>query len=232
MSIHRLLAIVSILLLPFSSLAETVYIIDKIEVGLHTNAKLNSPIQKLVVTGTPLEIQQRGVDMSKVKTLDGTVGWVNTAYLVDQAPGGANSNQQKIQELQSALSRSETEIKQLKSDLSNINTIQESKELKSMKLKVAELEAQLSKEKKSTIPTSSTESTAELDTIKQKNVALEQTIAQLKQQVSGNSPAIQTQFTQSSTVLWIILGAIIIGIILGILLLDLYRRHQHGGFRI
>ncbi len=236
MAKYLLLTILSMLLIPFSSLAETVNIIDNIKVGLHADAKINSPIIKILPTGSALEIQQRGVDMSKVKDQEGNIGWVNTAYLseqtVNQTNNGAN---QKVQALETELSRAETEIKQLKHDLSNVKTIQESKELKSMKLKVAELEAKLSKQKKSTKSTNTTDSShlsAELEATKQRNMELEQIVSDLKNQTANSNPRAQTPVNISKTLLWIILFAIVIGIVLGMVLLDFYKRRQHGGFRV
>lgn len=221
-----------ILMMPFSAFAEKVYIIDRIEVGMHTNAKLSSPILKIIATGTELEMQQRGVDMSKVKDNEGTIGWVNTAYLVEQTPGSTNTNNQKVLELQSALNRSQTEIKQLKKDLSNINNIQESKQLKSMKLKVAELEAELSKAKTSKNTTNPQQVSADLEALTQKNLELEEIISKLKDQPEQNPLLSSNQLSNSSNLLWIILFAVLLGIVFGILIFDFYKRHQHGGFRV
>ncbi len=62
--------------------AETVYVIDELKIGLHESASINSPIVKLVPSGTELTVMERGDDLVKVKEPEGQQGWINNKYLV------------------------------------------------------------------------------------------------------------------------------------------------------
>ena len=66
--------------------AETVYVIDHLAVGVHENKTLNSPIIKVLPTGTALEVLEREEAFVKVRTDDGLEGWVDKNYVMEDKP--------------------------------------------------------------------------------------------------------------------------------------------------
>ena len=66
--------------------AETAYVIDKLLVGVHQGQDLDSAIVKVLPTGTKLEVVKRDGELALVKDDGGTSGWVDSAYLMAEAP--------------------------------------------------------------------------------------------------------------------------------------------------
>lgn len=66
--------------------AETVYVIDKLLVGIHEQKNLDSAIVKVLPTGSVLEVLERDGDLALVRDTEQIEGWVDTAYLTDEQP--------------------------------------------------------------------------------------------------------------------------------------------------
>lgn len=66
--------------------AETVYVIDKLLVGVHAEKSLDSPIIKALPTGTQLEVLKREGDLAQIKGPEGVTGWVDAVYLSKEQP--------------------------------------------------------------------------------------------------------------------------------------------------
>ena len=66
--------------------ANTVYVIDQINIGLHESSRFDSAIAVMIGSGTPLEILERDGNVAKVKTPEGKEGWVDLNYVNASAP--------------------------------------------------------------------------------------------------------------------------------------------------
>ena len=66
--------------------ANTVYVIDQINIGLHESSRFDSAIAVMIGSGTPLEILERDGNVAKVKTPEGKEGWVDLNYVKASAP--------------------------------------------------------------------------------------------------------------------------------------------------
>lgn len=66
--------------------AESVYVIDKLLVGVHEDKDLDSAIIKVLPTGTKLEVLERDGELAQVVDPDQVKGWVDAAYLTDEPP--------------------------------------------------------------------------------------------------------------------------------------------------
>lgn len=64
--------------------AKTMYVTDRIEIGLRSGTGLEYRILGRVKTGDRVEVLESERNWSKVRLADGTVGWINTTFLVDQ----------------------------------------------------------------------------------------------------------------------------------------------------
>lgn len=74
------------LLLCSTAAAETLYVTDQLYLGLYASKEASGRPLSTVVSGTPLNVLERGARVAKVRTPDGSVGWVKTAYLVADKP--------------------------------------------------------------------------------------------------------------------------------------------------
>ncbi len=219
-------------LAPALASAETAYVIDRIEVGLHVENDIESPIQKLVGTGTELEVLQRGDDFSQVETLSGETGWINSAYLIDEKPGTIFENTTDSV-LQTELESAKSEIENLRNQLATTDDTEASEQIKTMRLKIGELQAELTQLR---IDNDSQENNDELyeriSRVEQEKIELQGIIDEL------NNPGDETSIKQylanlfSKRNLLYFLSILIAGAIIGISIFDLISRRRHGGFRI
>ncbi|MEM7255485.1 MAG: TIGR04211 family SH3 domain-containing protein [Pseudomonadota bacterium] len=65
---------------------ETGYIIDQLLAGMHRDRTLDSPIIKVLPSGSKLEVLTKGEDFTQVRTEDGTLGWVDSSYVMNEKP--------------------------------------------------------------------------------------------------------------------------------------------------
>ena len=68
---------------------ETVYVTDKLLVGVHAEKTVDSPILKVFPSGTTFEVLKREGDFAQVKGPDGITGWVDASYLTADQPAAA-----------------------------------------------------------------------------------------------------------------------------------------------
>lgn len=68
--------------------AETGYVADSCDIPIRRGASTRYKILRMAPSGTPLQILETSdaEGYAKVKTPEGTVGWILTRYLMDQAP--------------------------------------------------------------------------------------------------------------------------------------------------
>lgn len=94
--------------------AETVYVSDRFEIGVHDNTNLDSVILAVITSGTPLEVVSRNGEFVQVSTPDGTTGWVDARYIVSKQPSVAMHDERdaKLQQAQRTLgdARAENEV--------------------------------------------------------------------------------------------------------------------------
>ncbi|MDH3309450.1 MAG: TIGR04211 family SH3 domain-containing protein [Gammaproteobacteria bacterium] len=70
----------------FAAQAETVYIAERIRIGLRAEIPETSSIVKTVDTGIPLEIIERFDKLTRVRDPQGAEGWIETRYLSSEPP--------------------------------------------------------------------------------------------------------------------------------------------------
>jgi SH3 domain protein len=69
--------------------ADTVYVSDRFEIGIHESTNIDSVIIAVIPSGTPLEVLDRDGEFVEVSTPDGIRGWVDARYVVDEKPNVA-----------------------------------------------------------------------------------------------------------------------------------------------
>ena len=221
--------------MPLIALAETVYINDKVTVGLHQDKDVDSAITKTLTSGTALEVLKRDTPLTQVKEPAGTIGWIDNRYLADAAPGRS-----QLLQLQEKAGKLEAELSALKANSQNISPSSDAdaqkfamvlkenqslqQQLQSEQLKAGELQAQASELRNQLSQAGARErSTVETDS----------------QATSGiTMTGIQDKFgfiTDNLNWRTILAGmavCIVIGLIGGAWLMDWAFRRRHGGFRI
>ena len=84
----RRLAACTALLVLFSTApgAESLWVTDRLLLGIHEDSSLGSTIVKVVASGVKLEVLDRDGELARVRAEDGTTGWIDAGYLTAQTP--------------------------------------------------------------------------------------------------------------------------------------------------
>ena len=155
------------------SYAETLYVTDRILLGLHSEASEDSPLLDSVPSGTAVQVLESAGAFKRVRLPNGKTGWISSGYLVANKPASAqvdqlSAKQKKLEaELKSTkekLKKSNREIQVRRDQLSNANTTIE----------------ELKKNKGAVVPQVDTKMAEELATANQEVENLKQKIAQLE----------------------------------------------------
>lgn len=92
---------------------ETMYVTDKLFLGLYANPDGGGDAVTTLVSGTPLQVLERNKYYSRVRTAQGAEGWVKSAYLVEEKPPRL-----LLTELQTQRDQFATQLESTKSALS------------------------------------------------------------------------------------------------------------------
>ncbi len=97
---------------------EFAYVTDSLQLRVYSNASADSDVLQIIDSGDSVEVFATQDGFSQVTTYDGTVGWVKSAFLVEEPPAKLlyYSVSEKNKEL-------ETEIDMLKNGVQDIDTI-------------------------------------------------------------------------------------------------------------
>ena len=117
---------------------EFAYVTDSLQLRVYSNASADSDVLQTIDSGDSVEVFATQGGFSQVTTYDGTVGWVKSAFLVEEPPAKLlyYSVSEKNKEL-------ETEIDSLKNGVQDIATIIDNE---SETNKISELQTALAKE--------------------------------------------------------------------------------------
>ena len=207
--------------------AEVAYVTDKIKIGLHQEASNESPIIKLVPSGTKLNIIERENDLIYAEEPEGVRGWVNSQNILNSKPGRT-----KVIELETVNKELEKKILTLQNESGKLISNEElEKKLNTERLKVGELQVELTniKSKAGNIE-SNNKLLADINHLKNAN---KQLINQLESSgIVSDENGNQISSKNSSLKFISFMIIFIFGIIGGILILDFINRRRHGGFRV
>lgn len=216
--------------------AETVYVVDELKIGLHNDRTIDSPIIKLVSSGTSLFVIERDDDLIHVQEAGGTKGWINNKYVVIKKPG--KTLIRELEENNKTLKQVIAQLKTKKMTTSTIDTEVQKKleqQLNSERLKAGDLQAQLAALKANVANIDDSEKfLADIKTLQEKNQQLLSLLESSGIQVNSNIKSLNessfiNKIKQMSFMLFIVF---LIGLAGGVFILDLYNRRRHGGFRI
>ncbi len=92
--------------------AETLYVAERMLVGLRAEAVDTSPVVKSVESGKPLEVLQRQDRFVQVRDPQGAEGWIDARYLTPDPPARA-----QLANLQDQLNQSQAQAAEAKTQL-------------------------------------------------------------------------------------------------------------------
>lgn len=206
-----------IMAMPASALAESAFIIDRVEAGLHEGRSVDSPIIKLLPTGSKLEILERNDNRVQVRDATGTVGWLDQRFLMPDKP-----TRQLLNEAEAELERTRAKLQRLQEQQSANGNDNVSAEYQQLRQTRDRLENELAAER-------------------DKVARLRARVSDLeKPSTVATPPADQSAFRTALQLFRayprigaaVLLVPLVIGLILGAWLLDYRNRRRHGGFRI
>lgn len=238
------------LALPGLIQAETMYVTSKLQVGLHEDKSLNSPIIQIVPSNTALEIIKQDEQMSYVTGPNGASGWVDNSYLVPEPT--ATGNNTELNQFKDQLAQAETKIKQLQTQLANAGTgasgdqakqlSAENKKLqqdfKAERMKTGKLTVELAELRKRIGQNNDNASLyKELERLEQRNKTLEIELAKAMEMTLADGTKLSEINARDTSVsmrnmLLYLAFTLVIGIGFGLYLMDLMVRRRHGGFRV
>lgn len=102
------------LLAPFAAPADTVYVIDKLQVGLRA-ARDGGAAVKTVETGAALEVLQRDESFVRVRDKAGAEGWIEMRYVSPELPARVQAAK-----LQEELNKMRTQLAEAQAKPNNI----------------------------------------------------------------------------------------------------------------
>ncbi|VAX13527.1 hypothetical protein MNBD_GAMMA24-2164 [hydrothermal vent metagenome] len=134
--------------------ADSLYVTDRILLGVHESASKDSPLLQSVPSGTSLEILAEDKHFKKVRLPNGTQGWVDAAFLVSEQPAPAQYDillakhkriQKQLAALQQKLKKTERKLQIRQDQVSNAKTSMQElkKEIKGKQPTVAAIKEEL-----------------------------------------------------------------------------------------
>ena len=198
----RIIAVLSALFFCSTTVyAETLYVTDRILLGVHQEAAEASVVITTIPSGTAVDVLERSDDFIKIKLADGTQGWVSGGYLKPAKPAAAEldaayaqlkQSQETAKKLNDELDKRERENQARRDELSNAQaTIKELQKAvkehgastpaaaapsKETEAKIAALQAQIKKltdEKAELVVASKSNSVASLHDLQSQNQQLQ-----------------------------------------------------------
>ncbi len=111
--------------------ADSLYVTDRILLGVHESASKDSPLLQSVPSGTSLEILAENNGFKEVRLPNGAQGWVDAAFLVSEQPAPAQydillaqhkQTQAALATVQKKLKKTARELQVREDEVSNANT--------------------------------------------------------------------------------------------------------------
>ncbi|NIR84612.1 MAG: TIGR04211 family SH3 domain-containing protein [Gammaproteobacteria bacterium] len=194
-----------------SVLAENVYVIERLRVGLHEGKALESTIVEMVSTGTPLVVLERDGAFTRVRTPEGTTGWIDTEYVTPEPPA------------------SREELRQARDENAQLRaTVAE------LRQRTTELEQQrIQNPPEDSAPAVTPDALRQLQRLAEENQRLKEALAE--RGAAGGPPELSGFAVLRAVGPWhwvFLVIVLLIAFVLGAYLMDWRVRRRAGGFRM
>jgi SH3 domain protein len=227
-----------------ASLAEPVYLTDQLQFGLHSDKDLNSPIVKIVSSGTILELIKTEDQLSFVREPGGTDGWIDNSYISKDITANAllRSAEARIKVLEE--STVQIERGPINADANTANLSHDEvellkQELQQEKQRTNQLQIEATNQQQQVNQAGNTDSLYEkIEQLSFANQEMEQQLASI---ISSSPQSTVGAFSDNNSISkWIntknvitsVLILLVTGIVSGMYLMDYVIRRRHGGFRV
>ncbi len=187
------------------SLAEKLYVTDRILLGIHQLADEQSPILKSIPSGSVVTVMSRQGNFINVRTEDGTQGWVAANFLVKTKPATKEYDnlfeqyQKTVETLKAVneqLTKKDRELQIKRDQLSNANTT-----IKELKKGVANIQAGNNKDSQPVNEDELEKAHQEIKRLKTRLLALEQQQKDSKDQDPNSTQAKLIKVQQENTLM-------------------------------
>jgi len=221
-------------------------------VRMHTEASLESPVTNLLLGGKKVEVLRIDGDFTKVQDEAENVGWIASEFLSDIKP--ANSDKPVLDKKESVTSGSTKVAK--KQEKAKPKPLVKKKEKKKQKEKQPKA-AQKAKTASKNSPSVSADNKKKLETNSAVNASKQLLVSEVKskqllEQMQSENQQLKSQLEQIRNILntnaapsdnnysqyftdktlWMLIGGILVGFILGLLWNDFNLRRRHGGYKV
>ncbi|MGK0297011.1 MAG: SH3 domain protein [Gammaproteobacteria bacterium] len=224
--------------------AEIVYVTDQLQIGLHSEKNLDSPIVKIVASGTSLELIKTEEHLSFVREPDGTGGWIDSSYISSTRSASAllRTAESRIKTLEETVSQSSPETADtgsLEINISNDEIELLRQQLQQERQRANKLQTDMSDLVQRLDQTGNPDSLYEkIDQLSAANRELEQQLANIIEGLPAtplnniNSTDTERDWLTAKNAFISVLILLVMGIIAGMYIMDFINRKRHGGFRV
>ena len=229
--------------------AETVYVSDRFEIGVHDSSKLDSVILAVIASGTPLTVVTRDGEFVQISTPDGITGWVDARYIVSERPSLTVRDEQdaKLKQAQRTLGDARAELEVLRQRIDEL--MRDAATAAHNSPAIAKPISPAPKEDSAKLK----DARRALEDLKDENRELKTTIADLQasyeasEKMAAESKAnndggalddlmrgpVNSEVKNWTTWQWLMFGSILLlSFAAGGYMVDWQSRRRHGGFRI
>jgi len=204
----KVLGICLLLFFPIAeSAAQSVWVSDQFEVMLRTGPSINNAIERMLPSGTALEVLERDDESgyARVRTATGSEGWVLSRYLMNEA-----SAREQLAALTNRLTNANTQGSSLTSQLDAVRSeyTAASRQIATLERDKGRLEQELADVKRTA---------ANVLSINDQNKSLREQLATAEIEVATIEQQ-NRELTSQTTRYWFMAGALVlvVGVILGI----------------
>ena len=119
----KILILLTILLIPLNSIAETIYVTDVLKLKLRVSPDNAAEVVTNLSSGDKLTVLEKQKRYTRVKTNEGKTGWVQSWFLTDKVPATflVDNLTAEKENLTSMLAKAETKLKNFDSETAKEN---------------------------------------------------------------------------------------------------------------
>ena len=244
------------LVLPYVNAQESVhYISPRLQLGIHTQASMDSPITALISSGTSVKVVKAEKEFSEIIAEDGAHGWIKSKFLTQTKPADLRVKELEavLQSTKQKLAATVADYSSLKENQSTLASTPASTDDEAINNKMAAYEEtikELKAELKAWEQLDSQDKKAQQVQAEQINQHLKERLAKIAVIAMGEDVGLERIKTQAFSSSMIdhssehpflklfkkdyLFNVMIGGIcfFLGIFLMDLINRRRHGGYRV
>jgi len=215
-----------VLLLVLCGLAAAAHVTDRLVIGLYETPALEGEPQRLLASGTPIEVLARRADKAQVRLGDGATGWIEARYVSEEKPAAMQllEARAEIRRLRQRLARATPgEAQAADAPLPSAAGVRAGIELARARERIAELERALAE-----LP-SLRAAAAERDRLARRLQQVRDLLGVDAAERVGASPEPRSDVIY----FWGLAGLLMLaGFVAGVALVKLRLRRRYGGLRL